>query len=142
VPELYAAMKIVGAIYLVWLGIDMMRSRASVPDASAVTPKSARRAFVESVVVELLNPKVAIFFIAFLPQFVDPGAGLPIWAQFLILGTFVNLVFSLVDVVTIVIASTVMSRLKGEGGLGRKLVRIGGGTILVGLGARLALDRS
>ncbi len=142
VPELYAAMKIVGAIYLVWLGIDMMRSRASVPDASAVTPKSARRAFVESIVVELLNPKVAIFFIAFLPQFVDPGAGLPIWAQFLILGTFVNLVFSLVDVVTIVIASTVMSRLKGEGGLGRKLVRIGGGTILVGLGARLALDRS
>ncbi|HEV2559775.1 MAG TPA: LysE family translocator [Microvirga sp.] len=142
VPELYAAMKIVGAIYLVWLGIDMMRSRASAPDSPAVTPKSARRAFVESIVVELLNPKVAIFFIAFLPQFVDPGASLPIWAQFLILGTFVNLVFSLVDIVTIVIASTVVSRLKGEGGIGRKIVRFGGGSILVGLGARLALDRS
>lgn len=141
VPELYAAMKIIGAIYLVWLGIDMMRSRALAPDPATVAPKSARRAFVESIVVELLNPKVAIFFIAFLPQFVDPNASLPIWAQFLVLGTIVNFAFSSADVITALAASTVMHKLRG-GGVGHKLVRLGGGSILVGLGARLALDRS
>lgn len=141
VPELYTAMKIVGALYLIWLGIDMMRSRTKAADTDDVAPKSARRAFLESVVVEVLNPKVAIFFIAFLPQFVDPSAGLPIWAQFIILGTAVNFAFSLTDVVTVLAASTVMRRFKGGGASG-KLIRFGGGSILVGLGARLALDRS
>lgn len=141
VPELYAAMKIVGAIYLVWLGIDMLRSRAPAATPETVAPKSARRAFVESIVVELLNPKVAIFFIAFLPQFVDPNAGLPIWAQFLILGTIVNFAFSSADVATVLMASTLMKKLRSDG-LGHKLIRFGGGSILIGLGARLALDRS
>src|SRR5918998_5888345 len=65
VPELYAALKIVGALYLVWLGIDMLRSRGLSGEPGPVAPKSARRAFLESVVVELCNPKVAIFFMAF-----------------------------------------------------------------------------
>jgi threonine/homoserine/homoserine lactone efflux protein len=141
VPELYAAMKILGAIYLVWLGIDMMRRRVPAAEPGTVAPKPARRAFVESIVVELLNPKVAIFFIAFLPQFVDPAASLPIWAQFLNLGTIVNLAFSSADVVTVFAASTVMRRLRGDGA-GRRLIRLAGGSILIGLGARLALDRS
>ena len=111
------------------------------PNPEPSLPKPARRAFVESIVVELLNPKVAIFFIAFLPQFVDPAASLPIWAQFLILGTIVNLAFSSADVVTVFAASTVMRRLRGDGA-GRRLIRLAGGSILVGLGARLALDRS
>ena len=81
VPELYAALKIVGALYLVVLGIGMLRSRGTgAAEAAAPAPKTARRAFLESVLVELLNPKVAIFFIAFLPQFVDPSASLPISA--------------------------------------------------------------
>jgi len=141
VPELYAVVKIAGAVYLVWLGIDMLRGRAGSPEAGAVTPKSARRAFVESIVVELLNPKVAIFFIAFLPQFVDPSASLPIWAQFLILGTIVNFAFSSADIIIVLAASTVMRKLRHDG-LGHKLVRLGGGSILIGLGARLALDRT
>lgn len=141
VPELYAAMKILGAIYLVWLGIDMMRRRAAAADAGIVAPKSARRAFAESIVVELLNPKVAIFFIAFLPQFVDPAASLPIWAQFLILGTIVNFAFSSADVITVFAASTAVGKLRGDG-VGRKFIRLAGGSILIGLGARLALDRT
>ena len=140
VPELYLALKIVGALYLVWLGIGMIRSRGPAPEPGAVAPKSARRAFLESIVVELLNPKVAIFFIAFLPQFVDPSAAFPIWLQFLILGTIVNLAFSSADIVTVLAASTVMRRLRGDGP-GRKIIRYGGGSILIGLGARLALDR-
>ncbi|MBV9077284.1 MAG: LysE family translocator [Methylobacteriaceae bacterium] len=141
VPELYLAMKIVGALYLVWLGFGMLQRRgpaASVPD---VAPRSARRAFAESIVVELLNPKVAVFFIAFLPQFVDPAAALPVWAQFLILGTIVNLAFSSADLVTVLAASTVLTRLRA-GGPGQRLVRIAGGSLLIGLGVKLATDRS
>ena len=141
VPELYAAMKIAGALYLVWLGIGLLRSRGVAVDPGAVAPKSARRAFLESIVVELLNPKVAIFFVAFLPQFVDPAAGFPIWLQFLILGTIVNFAFSSADVATVFAAATVMRKLKGNG-IGRRLVRYGGGSVLIGLGARLALDRT
>jgi len=142
VPELYAALKIVGALYLVVLGIGMLRNRgAGAAEAAAPAPKTARRAFLESVIVELLNPKVAIFFIAFLPQFVDPSASLPISVQFLILGTIVNFAFSSADLVTVFAAATVMRRFRGDG-LARKLLRYGGGSILVGLGARLALDRT
>ena len=142
VPEAYFALKLLGALYLVWLGIDMLRSRKVSADAAAVAPKSARRAFTESIVVELLNPKVAIFFMAFLPQFVDPAAGLPVWLQFLILGTIVNLTFSSADLATVFAASTVLRLLSGGSGIGRRLFRYGGGTALIGLGARLALDRS
>jgi threonine/homoserine/homoserine lactone efflux protein len=141
VPELYVALKVVGALYLVWLGIGMIRGGGAPAQPGLVAPKPARRAFAESVVVELLNPKVAIFFIAFLPQFVDPAAAFPVWLQFLILGTIVNLAFSSADVVTVLAASTVMRRLRTDG-LSHKLVRYGGGSILVGLGARLALDRT
>jgi threonine/homoserine/homoserine lactone efflux protein len=81
VPEAYALLKFAGAAYLVWLGIAMLRGGGDA-EAPTVAPKSARRAFIESIVVELLNPKVAIFFIAFLPQFVDPSASFPVWLQF------------------------------------------------------------
>ncbi len=141
VPELYAVVKIAGAVYLVWLGIDMIRSRTAVAEPGTVAPKSARRAFVESIVVELLNPKVAIFFIAFLPQFVDPNASFPVWLQFLILGTLVNFAFSSADVVTVLAASSMMRKLRQDG-IGRKIFKYGGGSMLIGLGARLAFDRS
>jgi threonine/homoserine/homoserine lactone efflux protein len=140
VPELYAAVKIVGALYLVWLGIGMMRRKEAEAGPSAIAPKSAGRAFVESIVVELLNPKVAIFFIAFLPQFVDPQASLPIWAQFLILGTIVNFAFSSADIVTVLAASAMMKRLS-SGGTGQRILRYAGGSVLIGLGARLGLER-
>jgi threonine/homoserine/homoserine lactone efflux protein len=69
------------------------------------------------------------------------SSSIRVWLQFLILGTVVNLAFSSADVVTVLAASTVMRRLRTDG-LSHKLVRYGGGSILVGLGARLALDRT
>ncbi|MET0605105.1 MAG: LysE family translocator [Beijerinckiaceae bacterium] len=141
VPELYAALKIAGALYLVWLGFTMMRQRDGAAPGAAIAPKTAKRAFFESVLVELLNPKVAIFFIAFLPQFVDPNASLPIWLQFLILGVIVNFAFTSADIVTVFAASAVMGRLKRDGGA-LKLFRVAGGSLLMGLGAKLALDRT
>jgi threonine/homoserine/homoserine lactone efflux protein len=143
VPLLYTAVKLAGAAYLVWLGITLIRAKtgAAEADLSGVTPRSARRAFLESITVEVLNPKTALFFLAFLPQFVDPAASLPIWLQLLILGTFVNLMFSLADIVCVLLAGAVMMRLKRSSRV-QGLMRQAGGAILVGLGAHLALQKS
>jgi threonine/homoserine/homoserine lactone efflux protein len=141
VPEAYVALKFAGAAYLVWLGISMIRAKVLSADMPMVRDKSVSRAFIESIVVEVLNPKVAIFFIAFLPQFVDPAASLPIWAQFLILGTIVNFAFSTADIVTVFLTSTVMTALRRTERAQRWL-KWAGGTVLAGLGVRLALDRS
>lgn len=143
VPLAYTVVKIVGAVYLVWLGISLIRQKLSGAVAeegvSTNMPKSARRAFIESMWVEILNPKVAIFFIAFLPQFVDAGAGLPVWAQFLLLGAFVNISFSTADVMVILAADKVARKMKSSGA-GAKLVQVLSGATLIGLGARLALS--
>ncbi len=142
VPVLYWTVKILGAAYLVWLGLGFLRNRAQSETAvPLIEAKSARRAFLESVTVEILNPKTAIFFLAFLPQFVDTAAALPIWAQFLILGTVVNLMFSSADLVCVVLAGALIGRLKRSGRAQRVMRRIGGG-LLIGLGVNLALQRS
>ena len=141
VPELYLALKLAGAAYLVWIGVGMIRNNGGAAAELAIAPlKSPARAFLESMLVEILNPKVAIFFLAFLPQFVDPSAALPVPLQFLMLGIVVNCAFSSADIVTVMLASTVVSRLRRAGALERA-VRIIGGSLIAGLGLRLALDR-
>lgn len=140
VPELFVAVKLAGALYLVWLGLAMIRSRG-LGAMPIVADKTVRRALAESMVVELLNPKVALFFIAFLPQFVDPAGSWPVWLQMLVLGIIVNVCFSSADVATVLFTSAVVNRLRKAEGL-RKAARWVGGTTLIGLGARLALDRT
>jgi threonine/homoserine/homoserine lactone efflux protein len=141
VPPLYAAVKLFGAAYLVWLGLTMIRAKATGADgAPVVVRKTGRRALVEGITVEVLNPKTAMFFLAFLPQFTDPGAGLPVWAQFMILGSTVNLMFALADVVAVLLASGVVTRLGRASRVQRAVQQLGGG-ILVALGLRLALQK-
>ncbi len=138
VPTLYLVVKFAGAAYLVWLGIAMLRAKADAAGpAQAIQPQSGRRAFFESVTVEVLNPKTAIFFVAFLPQFTDAAASFPIWVQFLILGTIVNLMFSSADLVCVVLASAVVSGLRRSTAI-QRLTRRAAGLVLVGLGFRLA----
>jgi threonine/homoserine/homoserine lactone efflux protein len=141
VPALYVALKLVGAAYLVFIGVGMMRKQGATGEIAVAAWKSPARAFLESMLVEVLNPKVAIFFVAFLPQFVDPSAAYPIWLQFLILGVVVNCSFSTADIVTVMLASTVVVRLR-RAGRAERIVRIVGGSLIAGLGLRLALDRS
>jgi threonine/homoserine/homoserine lactone efflux protein len=143
VPSLYLAVKLLGAVYLIWLGIRMFRARAEAqPEVSAERiRRSGWRAFAESVSVEVLNPKTALFFLAFLPQFVDPSAALPVWMQLFILGTVVNLMFTSADVVCVLLAGALATRLKGSARVQKGLQRAGG-TILVGLGLNLALQKS
>ncbi|KQY21001.1 LysE family translocator [Rhizobium sp. Root483D2] len=142
VPALYLIVKLAGAAYLVWLGISLFRAKVEGDDAlPGIEPKSGRRAFFESVTVEVLNPKTAIFFVAFLPQFVDPSAVFPVWLQLAILGAIVNLIFSSADLVCVFLAGAVMTRLRRSSGAQRLLQRAGG-TMLIGLGTHLALQKS
>src|SRR5262249_25268452 len=125
-----------------WMGIGMVRKHGAAGDETASSvSKGPARAFLQSMLVEILNPKGAGFFLAFLPQFVDPAAAFPVWLQFLILGIIVNFAFSSADIVTVLLASTLVSRLKRAGAL-QRAIRIAGGTLIAGLGVRLALDRS
>lgn len=80
----FSVVKYAGAAYLVYLAIREFRSRGHFSLDSAVVPH-ARRAFLDAYLVGISNPKVAVFFLAFFPQFLHPGAG-PVWRQVLVLG--------------------------------------------------------
>jgi threonine/homoserine/homoserine lactone efflux protein len=87
----FAAVKYLGAAYLIWIGIRTFMAKDPDPEALAVPPEPLHRLFRDGFVVNLLNPKTAIFFLAFLPQFVDPAHGMVHW-QILVLGlTFMGL---------------------------------------------------
>ncbi|GAA0780793.1 LysE family translocator [Roseibium denhamense] len=141
VPSLYFALKLIGGAYLIFLGVQMIRTKVSGGTCPDLPHKSPRRSFVDSVLVEVLNPKVAVFFIAFLPQFVSPEAGLPIWMQFLLLGTIVNLAFTSADLITVMFASEVRDRL-ARSSKAQDVTRWIGGSLMVGLGVKLATDRT
>ena len=139
VPPLYLMLKFAGAAYLIWLGVTIFMARETEDRPQVIVPRSARRAFWESVSVEILNPKTAIFYIAFLPQFADPAAALPIWIQLVILGTIVNVMFSSADALCVILADKIATFMK-KSRSGPKLTQRFGGGILVGLGLSLLFD--
>jgi threonine/homoserine/homoserine lactone efflux protein len=142
VPWLYMVVKLCGAAYLIWLGFSMLRTKVTGGEVNlAIAPKSAKRAFFDSIIVDVLNPKTALFFLAFLPQFVDPAAAFPVWLQFLILGFLVNVIFSSADLVCVLLAGAMLGRLQRSGSM-QRLARRAAGTVLMGLGVHLALQRS
>jgi threonine/homoserine/homoserine lactone efflux protein len=141
VPVLYTVLKFAGGAYLIWMGVKLFTSKSSIPTSSLdFVDKTPQRAFWQSVTVEVLNPKTALFFVAFLPQFADPSAALPIWSQLLILGTIVNIVYSSADVVCVVLAGKVVSLFRGSRSLGRIAQRLGG-SIVIALGLNVILHR-
>ena len=145
VPTLYLVVKIIGAAYLVWLGLRMIGRAFHVrkaPINPVVAPvKTHQRALVESITVEVLNPKTALFFVAFLPQFVDPAAAFPIWLQFLILGSIVNILLATADLLCVYFAGAIVDRFRQSTRVARIMEGLGGG-VLVGLGANLVVQRS
>lgn len=139
VPAAYWTLKLGGAMYLVWLGISIIRRETTTEAMPTVAKARPAQAFVQSMLVEILNPKAAMFFIAFLPQFVEPAASLPLWSQFLILGTITNLAFSSIDIATVFLTNHVISRLR-QNNRTQKITQWIGGSVLVGLGAHLAFS--
>ena len=140
VPALYSIIKIVGACYLIWLGIQMFRSKQDFTQIASDVDSTSQPlpTFLQSATVEILNPKTVVFYIAFLPQFTDPAAAFPLWVQLLVLGTIVNILFSSADLLCVVLSSAAMNFFKKTPTGSRIMQRIGG-SILVGLGINLAL---
>jgi threonine/homoserine/homoserine lactone efflux protein len=124
-----------GAAYLVYLGVRKLLERDREEDG-ATELEPLRRALVRGVVVNVLNPKTALFFLAFLPQFIDADRG-GVWSQALVLGcVFVGL--GLVsDSLYALAAGTVGDLIRRR----RKLVRYGSGVVYVTLGAAAALAK-
>jgi len=142
VPPLLTAMKLVGAAYLICLGIKYLRGERSLVSAlRKPAAPTARRALRDSVVVGATNSKSALFYLAFLPQFADSSAQFPIWVQIAILGVIVNAMFSVTDAILIETSHAVATRLRSSERFVLALRRLGGG-VLIALGMNLALARS
>lgn len=143
VPIVYEGLKLLGAGYLVWLGVRMIftGSFADGVDRQCHPERPRVTTFSQGVLVEILNPTTVVFYVAFLPQFVSPGVGLPVWLQFLVLGVLVNLIFSLGDLCMIFLAGKIKMGVSNTE-TGRRIFGWMGGSVLVALGLRLATDRS
>ena len=133
----FDAVRYVGAAYLVLLGIRRLLMRGAEEEAGGRPPRTLRRLYTQGLVVNLLNPKTIVFIFAFIPQFVDVGAG-HVWLQILLLGlTFAGLGL-MSDSLYAVVAGTVADRLRGTA-LVARVERWFGGTVLIGLGVAAAL---
>jgi threonine/homoserine/homoserine lactone efflux protein len=134
----FTALKLIGAAYLVYLGVQTIRKRGDiVTRLGEPTAPADRRMFLQGVIVGVTNPKVLIFFAAVLPQFVDTAAGSPT-TQMLVLGLLFAMIASTLDTGWALAAGTARTwfatspgRLRWMGGIG--------GTSLIVMGAGLAL---
>jgi threonine/homoserine/homoserine lactone efflux protein len=128
----FTIVKYAGAAYLIVLGIRRLMTRERVEDEAARVPRSRRRLFVDGVVVNVLNPKTALFFLAFLPQFVEPGSGVASF-QILALGLIFVAIALCSDSIWALAAGTLgvwLRRSRWYLGVKRWLT----GTVFVGLG--------
>ena len=130
--EAFTIVKFAGAAYLVYLGVQRIR-HAGEDDHTEQAPRSHAHLFRQGVVVNVLNPKVAIFFVAFLPQFIDPSAGTP-GLQIVVLGLLFILIAMISDGTYALLAGTAAEHLRGSFRSRQRLDRISG-TIIIGLGA-------
>ena len=136
--QLFAALKFAGAIYLLWLGVRTYRDAGRLP-AEPTQSQGRKRAFLEGVAVEALNPKTAAFFLAFIPQFLDPAESCPA-LQFMALGLISVTLNTLADIVVVLAASATRKSFAMRPRLFRRL-RQGSGLFIAGLGLSLALVR-
>jgi threonine/homoserine/homoserine lactone efflux protein len=137
----FNVVKYLGAAYLVYLGVRMLMRKADAHDPQALpAPKAqgARRALFEGIAVEALNVKTALFFLAFLPQFVSPAS--PLAPQLVLLGSICVLLNTLVDVVAVFAAQRLLRSSAARAARAKLLNRVSGAT-MIGLGTVLALAR-
>ncbi len=138
----FAAVKIAGAVYLLWLGAQTLwRARRSTPDAAeaeraGTATSSSWRSYRSGLLTNLLNPKIVVFYVTFLPQFVDPGPGAAARTG-LLAAVFLSMASAwlLAYVVLLQRLRDVLSRESVR----RRFERVTG-VVLVGLGVRLAVE--
>jgi threonine/homoserine/homoserine lactone efflux protein len=134
----FAIVKWTGAAYLVWLGIAMIVARSAVSNAAAPARASLGNVFAQGFLTNVLNPKVALFFLAFLPQFVAADAPHRVLA-FLALGAIFNVNATLWNLFVGWSAAR-LGRRVAAGGAAAAWLKRGVGALFVALGARLALS--
>ncbi|MGO7033627.1 LysE family translocator [Rhizobium ruizarguesonis] len=135
----FSTVKWIGAAYLVWLGIQALRSGGGNGLIKAAGERlSVARIYRQGILVSLLNPKVAIFFLAFLPQFVVEGAG-PAWAQLLLHGGLIIVVAAFIEPPLVLLGGRLADAIRHNQKIGLWLDR-GLGALFVALGVRLALS--
>ena len=138
----FTVVKMIGAAYLVYLGVVSLRSAAARGRDDGLMPAVPRdslgRVFAQAILVNTLNPKVALFFLAFLPQFVSPQASQPA-LSFLFLGCLFNINGTLVNLLFAVAAAQIAGRYRRHGAIGRVL-KGAVGALFIALGLRLAIS--
>lgn len=133
----FSAVKWIGAAYLIWLGIQALLSKGTnISVNSQVSPKGLMKIFKQGVLVAILNSKVAIFFLAFLPQFVEVGAG-PVSAQLFLHGFLIIVVAAFVELPLILVGGKLTAYLSKNTNVSRWMCR-GLGALFIGLGIKLA----
>ncbi len=132
----FAMIRYAGAAYLIYLGMRALRRR-SLDDAPELTPQPLWRVFIDGVVVNLLNPKVVLFFLAFLPQFVDEQAG-AVPAQIVLLGLITALIGLASNIVYAIVAGSMGTWLRARPKFERRR-NAATGVVYLGLGVTAAL---
>jgi threonine/homoserine/homoserine lactone efflux protein len=133
----FDVVKYLGALYLVYIGVRKLLGWDQAPGGRGLAPRSLRRLFGQGVVVNVLNPKTALFFLAFLPQFVNVSTG-AVGFQILVLGLIFVVLGVISDGLYAVAAGTAGTWLKREDRLLRA-ERYVSGSVFIGLGLTAAL---
>jgi threonine/homoserine/homoserine lactone efflux protein len=131
----FHTVKYAGAAYLVWLGIRMIRTRNA--ELAMKTAAPSQSAFRQGIFTEALNPKTALFFLSFIPQFIAANRG-HIFLQFVILGALSVVLNTTADLVVVLLAAPLERKLKTSAPF-RRRQRVASGLGMIGLGAYVAL---
>src|SRR6202045_567028 len=130
----FHTVKYAGAAYLVWLGIRMIRTRNA---EMTFNTAPSQGAFRQGIFTEALNPKTALFFLSFIPQFINPDRG-HIFLQFVILGAVSVVLNTTADLVVVLLAAPLERKLRNSAPF-RRRQRVASGLGMIGLGAYVAL---
>jgi threonine/homoserine/homoserine lactone efflux protein len=135
----FSVVKWLGAAYLIWIGLKQIFGRGDGETEVSVGGESRLRVFYQSVLVQILNPKVALFFLAFLPQFVDSSRGAA-WTQIVVLGATLAFLGLFTDGLYALLGGTAGGWIRKRGGGLRRAGRYVTGGIYVALGAVAAIS--
>ena len=136
---LFVALKLVGAAYLLYLGFGLLRTKQGALALGSMSPRPLGKLFVDGAFSNLSNPKIAVFYFAFLPQFVSPSAHQPTLTIFALGMTFAVLTFMIKAPVGL-FAGALSGWLRSRPGVLTWVYR-SSGAILMGLGVKLAFER-
>jgi len=139
----FATVKYVGAAYLCFLGVRMIldaRREKLAPETVTAAFQPARHPLWQGVATEMLNPKTALFFLSFIPQFVNRGTG-HVFLQFVVLGTISVVLNTSADLIVIALAGPLGERIRSSATF-RRRQRTVTGAIMIGLGTYLATSES